>query len=372
MQSTVAVIRLNPPKEIKPIAVARAELESVDRTAELQNPGGIHVQRENNYEGQKENRKADACSRALEQKVTLEFVREVSRKHGLPPSKINTFGIRVYPYGSYRLGVVGPVSQSGPAEVFSKVPQPKVLDRVLQLDLEILQSTVFTGEKFFDMQGFNSLHVSHRKLRALLSDSAVTPGIPPSKASGSFMYGQLRAIRATSFANESSSTKSGQFSRFSTQWSSTSCVFPGGKIFNVLSSQHHQAVNILRLKDHKPPSRRARLVRKCIISPWISLSHFRRPDQMQLRSRRLYRSSITFPGYKPSDIENDTRIKLTLHMPFREIDELLRLDDERFETFPEAFEDWRQVHGPSAELTENIWVERGLFNGALGTVRDIV
>ncbi|KAH0826840.1 hypothetical protein AYO21_07253 [Fonsecaea monophora] len=81
----------------------------------------------------------------------------------------------------------------------------------------------------------------------------------------------------------------------------------------------------------------------------LRLYNFRRSDQMQLRPRAPPQILNYYPRYKPSDVENYARIKLTLHVPFREIDDLLRLDDERFETFPEAFDYWQQVYGPTAE-----------------------
>lgn len=42
------------------------------------------------------------------QKVTTEFVKFVSKKHGLPQSTIDTAGGKIFTYGSYRLGVYGP------------------------------------------------------------------------------------------------------------------------------------------------------------------------------------------------------------------------------------------------------------------------
>ncbi|OAL30885.1 hypothetical protein AYO20_08578 [Fonsecaea nubica] len=88
-----------------PMSMALPEPLDNEKTAELIE----ELKRENNYEGQKETEKRMNVLKLLS-KVTLEFVREVSRKQGLPPSQINTFGGRVYPYGSYRLGVFGPGS----------------------------------------------------------------------------------------------------------------------------------------------------------------------------------------------------------------------------------------------------------------------
>ncbi|KAH0847714.1 hypothetical protein AYO21_07702 [Fonsecaea monophora] len=88
-----------------PMSMALPEPLDNEKTAELIE----ELKRENNYEGHKETEKRMYVLKLLS-KVTLEFVREVSRKQGLPPSQINTFGGRVYPYGSYRLGVFGPGS----------------------------------------------------------------------------------------------------------------------------------------------------------------------------------------------------------------------------------------------------------------------
>ena len=42
------------------------------------------------------------------QKITIEFVKFVSRKHGLPQATIDSAGGKIFTYGSYRLGVYGP------------------------------------------------------------------------------------------------------------------------------------------------------------------------------------------------------------------------------------------------------------------------
>ena len=67
------------------------------------------LKREKNYENEMGTKKRMATLKVLN-RTTQEFVREVSRKQGLPPSQINSFGGKVYPYGSYRLGVFGPGS----------------------------------------------------------------------------------------------------------------------------------------------------------------------------------------------------------------------------------------------------------------------
>lgn len=47
------------------------------------------------------------------QKVTLEFVKTLSKKKGLPQTIINEAGGKIFTFGSYRLGVFGPgMSQS--------------------------------------------------------------------------------------------------------------------------------------------------------------------------------------------------------------------------------------------------------------------
>ena len=55
--------------------------------------------------------KADACRKTTLQsiqKMTIEFVKFVSRKHGLPQATIDNAGGKIFTYGSYRLGVYGP------------------------------------------------------------------------------------------------------------------------------------------------------------------------------------------------------------------------------------------------------------------------
>lgn len=42
------------------------------------------------------------------QKITVEFVKVVGRKKGLPASIIDTAGGKIFTYGSFRLGVFGP------------------------------------------------------------------------------------------------------------------------------------------------------------------------------------------------------------------------------------------------------------------------
>jgi poly(A) polymerase len=65
------------------------------------------LKRQNNYEPPAETQKRQATLQLL-QNITVEFVKEVSRKRGYPESQVAQFGGRIYPYGSYRLGVFGP------------------------------------------------------------------------------------------------------------------------------------------------------------------------------------------------------------------------------------------------------------------------
>lgn len=50
------------------------------------------------------------------QKITVEFVRQVSKKKGLSQAAIDAAGGKIFTYGSYRLGVYGP-GRRGPATV---------------------------------------------------------------------------------------------------------------------------------------------------------------------------------------------------------------------------------------------------------------
>jgi len=86
-----------------PISVALPEPIDNEKTADLIE----ELKKENNYEASEETKKR-MSTLSLLQKVTQEFVREVSRRQKLPPSQIEQFGGKIYPYGSYRLGVYGP------------------------------------------------------------------------------------------------------------------------------------------------------------------------------------------------------------------------------------------------------------------------
>ncbi|ETN37536.1 uncharacterized protein HMPREF1541_07158 [Cyphellophora europaea CBS 101466] len=88
-----------------PISTALPEQNDVEKNAELVE----ELKRENNYETQDETKKRMATLGTL-QRCVIEFVKEVSRSQRLPESQIAQFGGKVYPYGSYRLGVYGPGS----------------------------------------------------------------------------------------------------------------------------------------------------------------------------------------------------------------------------------------------------------------------
>jgi poly(A) polymerase len=89
-----------------PMSVALPEKIDNDKTAELIE----ELKRENNYEGQEETKKRMSTLGILNRAVQ-EFVKVVSRKQGLPESQVMQFGGKIYPYGSYRLGVYGPGTQ---------------------------------------------------------------------------------------------------------------------------------------------------------------------------------------------------------------------------------------------------------------------
>jgi poly(A) polymerase len=110
----------------------------IQKTADLVE----ELKREKNYENEMGTKKRIATLKVLN-KTTLEFVRDVSRKQGLPSSQINQFGGKVYPYGSYRLGVFGPGSDIDTLAVAPKHVQredffnffPDILRRVVEQEL---------------------------------------------------------------------------------------------------------------------------------------------------------------------------------------------------------------------------------------------
>jgi poly(A) polymerase len=88
-----------------PMSVALPERIDNEKTADLIE----ELKRENNYEGQEETKKRMATLGLLSRTVQ-EFIRVVSRQQGIPESQVAQFGGKIYPYGSYRLGVYGPGS----------------------------------------------------------------------------------------------------------------------------------------------------------------------------------------------------------------------------------------------------------------------
>ena len=88
-----------------PMSTSLPEKIDTDKTAELIE----ELKRENNYEGQEETKKRMDTLKLLNGAVQ-EFIRVVSRKQNIPEVQIAQFGGKIYPYGSYRLGVYGPGS----------------------------------------------------------------------------------------------------------------------------------------------------------------------------------------------------------------------------------------------------------------------
>lgn len=86
-----------------PISTALPEQNDIDKNAELIE----ELKRENNYETQEETKKRMATLSLL-QRCLVEFIKTVSRMQRLPDAQIEQFGGKIYPYGSYRLGVYGP------------------------------------------------------------------------------------------------------------------------------------------------------------------------------------------------------------------------------------------------------------------------
>ncbi|KAK5076372.1 polynucleotide adenylyltransferase [Lithohypha guttulata] len=67
------------------------------------------LKKNNNYETHDETQKRIKTLRLLNQ-ANREFVREAGRRQGLPQNQLDQLGGKIYPYGSYRLGVYGPGS----------------------------------------------------------------------------------------------------------------------------------------------------------------------------------------------------------------------------------------------------------------------
>ena len=88
-----------------PISTALPEQTDIDKNAELIE----ELKRENNYETQEETKKRMATLGLL-QRCVIEFVKVVSQNQRRPQREIDQYGGKIYPYGSYRLGVYGPGS----------------------------------------------------------------------------------------------------------------------------------------------------------------------------------------------------------------------------------------------------------------------
>lgn len=74
-----------------------------DKTAELVE----ELKRRNNYEAPDATNKRMETLKLLSQ-VLQEFIKEVSRKQRMPENQVRQLAGKIYPYGSYRLGVYGP------------------------------------------------------------------------------------------------------------------------------------------------------------------------------------------------------------------------------------------------------------------------
>lgn len=67
------------------------------------------LKKQNNYEAPEETEKRKQTLHLL-YRITLEFVKEASRRRGFAEKQLAQFGGKIFPYGSYRLGVYGPGS----------------------------------------------------------------------------------------------------------------------------------------------------------------------------------------------------------------------------------------------------------------------
>ncbi|QSS66645.1 hypothetical protein I7I51_02834 [Histoplasma capsulatum] len=79
------------------------------------------------------------------------------------------------------------------------------------------------------------------------------------------------------------------------------------------------------------------------------------PNRYNRRTRANYRILIYFPIYKPqSQAEDYRRVKLLLHHPFHEVDDLKTLDlPSSFDTFAEAFNYCKEAHVHSNDVYDN-------------------
>lgn len=88
-----------------PISTSLPEPTDIEKNAQLIE----ELKAEDNYETQDATKKR-MSTLGLLQRCVIEFVRDISRRQRLPESQIEKFGGKIYPYGSYRLGVYGPGS----------------------------------------------------------------------------------------------------------------------------------------------------------------------------------------------------------------------------------------------------------------------
>ncbi|KIW54985.1 hypothetical protein PV05_07305 [Exophiala xenobiotica] len=130
-----------PPKQwgiSAPMSTALPEPIDNEKTAELIE----ELKRQNNYEPLEATQKR-MSTLALLNRVTQEFVREVSRRQRLPPSQIDQFGGKILTYGSYRLGVFGPGSD---IDTLAVAPRHVTREDFFELFPAILKHMTEEGE----------------------------------------------------------------------------------------------------------------------------------------------------------------------------------------------------------------------------------
>lgn len=98
-----------------PMSTALPEQKDIDKNAELVE----ELKRENNYEAQEATKKR-MSTLSLLQKCVVEFVKQVCLSKNHSRAQIEKYGGKVYPYGSYRLGVYGPGSDIDTLAVANK------------------------------------------------------------------------------------------------------------------------------------------------------------------------------------------------------------------------------------------------------------
>ena len=86
-----------------PLSTSLPDKLDNEKTAELIE----ELKRRNNYEG------PDATAKRMDTLKLLsatlqEFIKEVSRRQRMSPNQVGQLAGKIYPYGSYRLGVYGP------------------------------------------------------------------------------------------------------------------------------------------------------------------------------------------------------------------------------------------------------------------------